>query len=558
MIPRRFRLSAHRTKTQVKSAGISQVSYLARPFLGQLVYCCPMNECVRGKGDISMGLRNLVLLSVGTATMWLPIHYSFYRYSIIGDDGIYYPFALLVMLVCCGVCIARRAKLAAWLARRPPMVLACSMLTLASNGLLMGLPFLPLDPALAQLLHLVAVGFYSVVFVLLFFAWTERMGDVMFQLPIVSVTGMVGVGICVVFLLVNFLFGTSAYQIAATVCLAVSGACWQACGVEAVSNEGGLSFLPSGKTLREWSLLLVAFGFVTLLHAVTFAGGGQDTEQSGDPTWLLHAGFIVLLALFLGLLCLGGGKRPVSSQSAFTLVVAMVIMMYEGLLITTAAPGVLSDPGHLATHTVVSRTLRVFIFLVLMTMCYRDAASPVSTFGLLFLMVEIVGAFVCYQVAPALFQLAGIDPDMARIPVSSVTALVLCVVLAAFFAMHIAGQGGVVLSWGMSATQASLLGEDNRPCADDDTLPEGAVDSHEVRRRSACQTLADEYGLTGREGDIMYYLSLGFSVKKIADILCISANTVSTHSARLYRKLGVHARQELIDAVDAAQVQEGC
>lgn len=30
----------------------------------------------------------------------------------------------------------------------------------------------------------------------------------------------------------------------------------------------------------------------------------------------------------------------------------------------------------------------------------------------------------------------------------------------------------------------------------------------------------------------------------------ISANTVSTHSARLYRKMGVHARQELIDLVD--------
>ena len=79
-----------------------------------------------------------------------------------------------------------------------------------------------------------------------------------------------------------------------------------------------------------------------------------------------------------------------------------------------------------------------------------------------------------------------------------------------------------------------------------------------MRRRSACQALADEHGLTGREGDIMYYLSLGFSVKKIADILCISANTVSTHSARLYRKLGVHARQELIDAVDAAQAQVAC
>ena len=73
-------------------------------------------------------------------------------------------------------------------------------------------------------------------------------------------------------------------------------------------------------------------------------------------------------------------------------------------------------------------------------------------------------------------------------------------------------------------------------------------------RRERCRALGAAHGLTERECDIAYYLSLGFSVKRIADILCISANTVSTHSARLHRKMGVHARQELIDLVDGTSV----
>lgn len=62
--------------------------------------------------------------------------------------------------------------------------------------------------------------------------------------------------------------------------------------------------------------------------------------------------------------------------------------------------------------------------------------------------------------------------------------------------------------------------------------------------------MAEAGGLTERETDILYYLSLGYSVKKIAATLYISANTVATHSSRLYRKLGVHSRQELIDRVN--------
>ena len=51
--------------------------------------------------------------------------------------------------------------------------------------------------------------------------------------------------------------------------------------------------------------------------------------------------------------------------------------------------------------------------------------------------------------------------------------------------------------------------------------------------------------LTAREMDILRCLSLGMSVKQVADTLCISAKTVDNHKTKLMFKLGIHDRVEL-------------
>ena len=60
-----------------------------------------------------------------------------------------------------------------------------------------------------------------------------------------------------------------------------------------------------------------------------------------------------------------------------------------------------------------------------------------------------------------------------------------------------------------------------------------------------CEGLACQYGLTGREVDVLKLLAKGRSKNYIAETLYISENTVRGHSRRLYAKLGVHTRDEL-------------
>lgn len=64
-----------------------------------------------------------------------------------------------------------------------------------------------------------------------------------------------------------------------------------------------------------------------------------------------------------------------------------------------------------------------------------------------------------------------------------------------------------------------------------------------------CRAVGERRGLSPREIEIMQYLCKGRSRPYIAETLYLSENTVRTHSRRIYGKLDVHNKQELLDLV---------
>lgn len=80
---------------------------------------------------------------------------------------------------------------------------------------------------------------------------------------------------------------------------------------------------------------------------------------------------------------------------------------------------------------------------------------------------------------------------------------------------------------------------------DDDTPPGDATDllSLQVGR------LKEHYHLSEREAEVVDLVVHGNTVARIAEQLFISENTVRTHTKRIYTKLDVHKKQELIDLV---------
>lgn len=52
--------------------------------------------------------------------------------------------------------------------------------------------------------------------------------------------------------------------------------------------------------------------------------------------------------------------------------------------------------------------------------------------------------------------------------------------------------------------------------------------------------------LSPRETEVLTYIAKGFSFNEIADLLGMSAHTVTTHVKRIYQKLAVHSRGEAV------------
>lgn len=79
-------------------------------------------------------------------------------------------------------------------------------------------------------------------------------------------------------------------------------------------------------------------------------------------------------------------------------------------------------------------------------------------------------------------------------------------------------------------------------------------DGEEVRKGRfvrRCEYVADTYLLSRRETDVLFLLAKGRNVSFICSQLCISEGTAKTHVNHVYKKLGVHSRQELIELIDS-------
>lgn len=66
-----------------------------------------------------------------------------------------------------------------------------------------------------------------------------------------------------------------------------------------------------------------------------------------------------------------------------------------------------------------------------------------------------------------------------------------------------------------------------------------------------CADMTQEYGLTKREGELLYLFAQGRDLAYVESHLYLSRNTVKSYTKSLYAKLDVHSRQELIDLVKA-------
>lgn len=90
-----------------------------------------------------------------------------------------------------------------------------------------------------------------------------------------------------------------------------------------------------------------------------------------------------------------------------------------------------------------------------------------------------------------------------------------------------------------------LLGEQQDEIDVIMTAPPRATD---VERN--CRAIAEEFGLSARECEILVLLAQGHTTQSLARALVLSPYTVQTHIKHIYAKIGIHRRAELLDYVN--------
>lgn len=74
-----------------------------------------------------------------------------------------------------------------------------------------------------------------------------------------------------------------------------------------------------------------------------------------------------------------------------------------------------------------------------------------------------------------------------------------------------------------------------------------------ISRHDAIDTIVARYALSEREAEVLEMLAKGRTIKRTSEELYISIGTVNTYIRRIYQKLNVHSRQELLDQLERQQ-----
>ena len=220
--------------------------------------------------------------------------------------------------------------------------------------------------------------------------------------------------------------------------------------------------------------------------------------------------------------------------------IAYMLLFFAGALVMAVAPEDAARLGsNLATSARVGFTMLLVLFVVAPERWSKmDLAKRASLF---LLIPEALAALVRYIAVPA--HLSQAQGGQAVLMTYGGTVVIF--ILSAAIVIML----GFLLLRPTEAAAHSAMPID--PAADltaaiavQDSV-EGLV-SHE---------LANRYGLTPREAEVVRCASQGRSLEKTAELLGVSVNTVRTHNRSAYAKMDVHSRQEIIELAAAVKTE---
>lgn len=281
---------------------------------------------------------------------------------------------------------------------------------------------------------------------------------------------------------------------------------------------------PDASPLRRipWSLILL-LGLCALASLITQVLV-PTTEKLLDSSYKLY--WPILLIIVFAFCCLW---IFVLRKSVRDLWPFFMIVIFSGLLCFIAFRH--DDPVFAASFLRATREcFMLFCWIVIAESAYEETIPTLPyfagcTLGLL---------SVPHALTAGIQLMLPRDPSLqpSTFAVFAVTAVTFTLVIAAIaVAMHQSRRH--------SRSERSSQYSSGEPPAE------------AITAEVSLNALAAEYHLTQREEEVAQLMVKGYTLPHIAETLCISLDTVRSHSKSIYRKLGVHKKRELIDLLES-------
>ncbi len=289
--------------------------------------------------------------------------------------------------------------------------------------------------------------------------------------------------------------------------------------------------------IKTWIAPLVAYVLFAVSHAIGYVGH-TTTEvyvedghlMAASSSFANYAVFFLFSAIIL-LAAAQSWRGDHDRQEKATFWVAgmgISVGLFMGLFLAN----VLADPSlvSLSALTSITPCFPILLAVIALFSAYQNRLSPLQSFGLFFFVPYSVDKLFAYVVLPPIIMKIGMPSAEVSQYINGVIYAVSLLALLIFLAQFCRADTLRMLFSSGGGTSLAL----------DES-------EEEDKRHQTCLALANQNGLTKRELDILAYLSLGYSAKRIGEVLFISERTVQTHTRNIYRKLDVHTRQDVID-----------
>ena len=292
------------------------------------------------------------------------------------------------------------------------------------------------------------------------------------------------------------------------------------------------------------AIVAVAAILLAVVRAMSFLGmwGDTHTSLSDSIAWVSSLALGgVCLVLFGRFALIAVQERPVSMRFQPAILVTLAGMFAMALHV---------DVGSMAATflSIVVQLDELFAHLLFwcVVIAALDALDVPS--------YRVVG-FACAVYAAVSIAWVVL---MSRVTVVDTALVLLAAYAVVVFAMRVNWRriGPAQEASALSASEGAAHAADARDAASCDgpnASPRGieAAGADATARLHAliaqrCDDLADAYGLSPREREVFACMARGRTRAGIQEDLVLSGNTVKTHVAHIYAKLGVHDRQEMM------------